>query len=84
MIPDFVVEVISPADPAGDFQQRVDDWLDAGAKVLWAVHSPSESVFIWRGRNLVERRSGDEELDAEPVLPGFRWKIGDLFAVRRP
>jgi len=82
--PDFVVEVISPSDSASEFQLRVDDWLDAGTGVVWAVYPDLATVFIWRGRNQVERRSGDEELDAEPVLPGFRWKVGELFAVRRP
>lgn len=77
-IPDFVVEVISPSDSASEFQERVDEWLDAGVKVLWAVF-PSRSVFIWRSRGQVERRSGNDELDAEPALPGFRWKVSDLF-----
>jgi len=36
------------------------------------------------GRDRAERRSGDREPDAEPVLPGFRWKVRDPFAIRRP
>lgn len=79
VVPDFVVEVISPNDTAAAFQQRVDDWLDAGVKVLWAVYPEVASVFIWRGRNQVERRSAADEIDAEPVLPDFRWKVSDLF-----
>lgn len=79
VVPDFVVEVISPSDSAAEFQRRIDDWLDAGVKVLWAIYPEAASVFMWRGRNQVERRSGGDERDAEPVLPGFRWKVTDLF-----
>jgi Uma2 family endonuclease len=81
VIPDFVIEVISPTDTASDFQARIDEWLVAGVKVLWAIYPDIKTVFIWRGRDRVERREGEAELDAEPVLPGFRWKVNDLFQI---
>lgn len=79
IIPDFVVEVISPTDSASDFQGRIDEWLDAGVKLVWAVFPSRKSIFIWRGRKQVERRSAGDELVAEPVLPSFRWTVDDLF-----
>jgi len=77
--PDFVVEVVSPGDTATEIQERIDDWLRAGVKVVWAAYSVLKAVVVWRGVGNAERRAGDEEIDAEPAIPGFRCKVSDLF-----
>lgn len=77
--PDFVVEVVSPGDTAVEVQQRVDDWLRAGTVIVWVVYPSSQAVLIWRGLDRADRRANDQELDAEPVLPGFRCYVRDLF-----
>jgi Uma2 family endonuclease len=77
--PDFVAEVVSSGDTALEVQQRVDDWLRAGTAVVWVVYSSSRAVLIWRGLDRADRRANDQELDAEPALPGFRCHVRDLF-----
>jgi Uma2 family endonuclease len=77
--PDFVVEVVSPSDRAAKIQRRIDDWLKAGTTVVWALYASTRTVFIYRRLDRIDRRSGDDELDVEPVLPGFRCKVSDLF-----
>ncbi len=79
LAPDFVIEVVSPSDMAADVQDRVDDWLQAGTLIVWVVYPSSRSVMLWRGLDRVERRSQDDDLDAEPALPGFSCKVRDLF-----
>ena len=79
LAPDFVVEVVSPSDTANAVQTRIDDWLRAGSAIVWAVYPASHTVFIHRGLDHIERRSGDDELDAEPVLPGFRVRANEIF-----
>lgn len=79
LAPDFVVEVVSPNDTASEIFDRVDDWLRAGTSVVWAVYPSKTMTLIFRGLDRIDRRSADAELDAEPVLPGFRCKVRDLF-----
>jgi len=78
LAPDFVVEVVSPNDTARDVEERIDTWLQFGTLVAWALYPP-RTVYIYRGLDRVERRSADDELDAEPTLPGFRCRVSDLF-----
>jgi Uma2 family endonuclease len=78
--PDFVVEVVSPGDTAADVQEKIVQWLQSGTKVVWAVYSSLREVVVWRGLGLAERKTADEELDAEPAIPGFRCKVSELFA----
>jgi Uma2 family endonuclease len=77
--PDLVVEVISPGDAWSEVTEKVRDWLDHGTSVVWVVDPDARSVEIWRGNGRVDRRRGDEELDCEPALPGFRCKTVEIF-----
>jgi Uma2 family endonuclease len=79
LAPDFAVEVVSLNDTAAEVQDRVDDWLRAGTQVVWVLYPSNGSALIFRGLDRIERRFGDDDLDAEPVLPGFRCKLSELF-----
>lgn len=76
---DFVVEVVSPGDTATEVEERIEDWLRAGTRVVWAAYSSLRTVLVWRGLGQAERRSIDDEVDTEPVLPGFRASVRSLF-----
>jgi Uma2 family endonuclease len=78
--PDLVVEVISPSDTATDVQECINDWLRSGTTIVWAAYSSLQEVVVWRGLGIAERKSGDQELDAEPIIPGFRCKVSALVA----
>ena len=79
--PDLVVEVHSPTNRKhpGDFQQRVRDYLDAGAALLWVVYPDARYAMMhWpdgRARMLREH----EALDGDEVLPGLTVALGELF-----
>jgi Uma2 family endonuclease len=80
LAPDFVVEVVSPGDTAVEVQDRVDDWLAAGTKVLWVMYSALKAVVVWRGPHQSTRYGNEDEIDADPALPGFRCKVSRLFS----
>ncbi|MGH2457558.1 MAG: Uma2 family endonuclease [Chloroflexota bacterium] len=77
--PDFVVEVVSPSDSWSDVTSKAQDWLDRGVRIAWLVDPEAHSVEVWRTGGRVERRARDEEVDAEPALPGFRCRASELF-----
>ncbi len=80
LAPDFLVEVVSPDDNAQRVEEKVQDWLRAGTQVVWVAYPSLKGVFVWRGLDRVEWRSGDDDIDAEPVLPGFSCKVAELFS----
>ena len=48
VIPDLVVEVISPGDSASEVMDKALMWLSFGARMVWAVNPESRSVDVYR------------------------------------
>ena len=60
------------------------DIVDHGALLVWVVNPDARSVTVHREADDVRILTGDDELTAEDLLPGFRCGIGDLFAPPTP
>jgi len=59
----------------------VQEYLDAGVQVVWLVDPPSRTIHLYEQGGKVALLQADAELTGEPVLPGFRCRVADLFAV---
>ncbi|MCS7168961.1 MAG: Uma2 family endonuclease, partial [Gemmatales bacterium] len=70
--PDLVVEVLSPGDLAHNVDQRIDDFLKAGVRLLWVVHPEARRVEVHRLGQRGEILRESDTLDGGDVLPGFR------------
>jgi Uma2 family endonuclease len=79
LIPDMVVEVVSPHDTATEVEEKVLDWLNAGVRLVWVVHSRTRSVTVYRSRDEIRILGENEDLDGGDVLPGFTCRVRDLF-----
>ena len=77
--PDLAVEVVSPDDRVRDVEQKVHEYLHAGARLLWVVSPTLRTVTVYRpGANPIVLRESDE-LSGEDVVPGFRCGVAQLF-----
>ena len=75
--PDFVIEVLSPSDRAGDVELKIGDWLRTGVRLLWYVNPETGFTMVYQGKD-VSRILPDATLDAGDVVPGFRVRMQDL------
>ena len=83
LVPDLVVEIVSPNDRAGNVEQRIQRYLQFGVPLLWVVWPRRRVIGVYAGGRLVrELREGDD-LDGDDVLPGFRVAVAELFDVGR-
>jgi Uma2 family endonuclease len=76
--PDLVVEVLSPSETAADVQQKVRDFLEAGARLVWIVAPESRSLTVFRADGSARLVREREEIDGEDVLPGLRFPLSDV------
>jgi Uma2 family endonuclease len=78
--PDLVVEVVSPNDPAYEVEEKIEEYLEAGVKLLWVVYPNTQRVWVVRLNGAVSRLGVDDELTGDDVIPGFTCRVAQLFA----
>ena len=77
--PDLAVEVVSPNDAAADVREKVADYLNAGARLVWILYPKTKTVSIFRANGTVEERTVGQALDGEDVVPGFSLPLARVF-----
>ncbi len=78
--PDLAIEVISPNDLYYEVEQKVDDYRDAGFRLIWVINPDNRTVKVYAGgREDWHELTESEELDGGDVLPGFRCRVAELF-----
>jgi Uma2 family endonuclease len=79
--PDVAVEVISPNDLYYAVDDKVEEYLDAGVRLVWVVNPKTRTVAVHRARGGDPSRLGEEDtLTGEDVLPEFHCRVGNLFS----
>ena len=78
--PDLVVEVISPNDLYYGVEDKVEEYLAAGVRLVWVVNPPTRTVRVHRIDGTQGYLREADELSGEDVVPGFRCRVGTLFA----
>ncbi len=55
-------------------------WLAAGALMVWNVFPKTRTITVHRPGAEPLTLSEDETLDGGEVVPGFRCRVGEVFA----
>jgi Uma2 family endonuclease len=77
--PEICVEVVSPHDNAFDLNQKIREYLQAGAELVWQVQPDTREVIVHRADGSAQHVREDEELSGENVLPTFKVPVSRLF-----
>lgn len=78
VLPEVVIEIISPGQRFGELTQKAEDYLKAGIEGVWVVDSQAQSVTVFRQNALFETLGMDQVLSDE-LLPGLEVKIAEVF-----
>jgi Uma2 family endonuclease len=79
LIPDLAAEVISPNDLYEEVDQKIEEYLRAGVRLVWVISPRNHTVRVYRLNGSSHSLRENDELDGEDVLPGFRCRVRDLF-----
>lgn len=77
--PDFVAEVRSQSDKLSDLREKMQEYIDNGARLGWLIDPFDKRVYIYRPSQPVEIREDPESLSGDPVLPGFTFAVRTLW-----
>ena len=79
VLPELMVEVVSPNDLAEDIIERLNEYFAAGTKLVWIVYPTQRLLYVYESPRQVRILGAADELDGGVVLPGFRIPIASLF-----
>jgi Uma2 family endonuclease len=77
--PALAVEVVSPTDLPQELAHKVEQYLAAGARVVWVVYPNTREVVVFRQGGVASVLGPDDILEAPDLLPGFAVKLALLF-----
>jgi Uma2 family endonuclease len=77
--PDLAVEIVSPHDTATEIQQKVEEYLAAGTRLVWIVYPRQRSVVVHYPNGTARTLREADSLDGEDVVPGFSCPLADIF-----
>jgi Uma2 family endonuclease len=80
--PDLAVEIISPSETATSIQEKVQDYLAAGTRLIWLVYPLHKIVTEYRSLDIVRHYNYEDSLDGGDVVPGFHYALTKLFRER--
>ncbi len=84
VLPNLVVEVISPTDLAEDVQEKVAEYFRAGVTLVWVVYPRAHQWHVYESPSSIRVLARTDELDGGKVLPGFRLPLTELFLESAP
>jgi Uma2 family endonuclease len=79
VIPDLAVEVISPTNLAQEVMDKVQEYLQAGVRLVWVVYPMQRQVWVHESPTKIRVFAVDDTLDAGAVIPGFQLPLNRLF-----
>ena len=81
VVPELVIEIISPGQTFGELTHKATDYLLAGVERVWVIDNASLSLTIFR-RGELPVTLWSEGIIEDPLLPGLVLPISQLFAKR--
>ena len=78
-IPAFVVEIISTTDRINRVNRKVDDYFNAGVKVLWHIFPESQKIHVYESNKRISICSGTDLCSAEVAIDGFIMSVDAVF-----
>ena len=79
VLPELLIEIISPGQTFGQMTQKATDYLLAGVDRVWVVDTIASSVTVFQRDKLPQTFWSDETIE-DALLPGFVLLVSSLFA----
>lgn len=75
VIPEFIVEVVSPSNRERELQYKVRLYLEGGARLVWVIYPANRLVAVYRPGAEPEILQDPDVLGGGDVLPGFAFNV---------
>ncbi len=81
LAPNLAVEVLSESNTAEEMERKLDDYFEADVELVWFVEPRARTVEVYTAPDARTLLKVGQTLTGGTVVPGFKLKLRDLFAV---
>lgn len=78
--PDLAVEIVSPYDRWTKIEEKVQDYLRAGVRLVWVINPKTKTIHVYRSYSEVAVLTIADQLEGGEVLPGFSMAVAKIFS----
>ena len=79
VVPDLVVEIVSPSDSLAAVNDKAQMWLRFGVQTVWVVFPESRTLEVHSASVSPVLLGQEDQLDGGAVLPGFTCTVSEIF-----
>jgi Uma2 family endonuclease len=79
VVPDLVVEVVSPRNLADEINGKVLEYFRAGVRAVWVVWPRYHQVYVYESHDQITVLGDADTIEGGAVLPGFKFALVNLF-----
>ena len=79
IVPDLVVEIVSPSDRPVAVHDKAQMWLRYGVRLVWVVNPETRTIITMPADGPDRTLYEDDTLDGGAVIPNFSCPVRDVF-----
>src|SRR5580658_1771148 len=79
VVPEFVVEVLSPSDRLKAAQKKMRLWAANGVELGWLIDGDARRVYVYRGTSEPRIVADAESIAGEGPVDGFVLQLGEIW-----
>lgn len=78
--PELAIEILSPGNTKKEMDRKLRDYFTAGVQLVWYIDPAERNARCYTSPDGCVTIDETGELVGDPILPGFRLRLGELFA----
>ena len=79
LCPDFAAEMLSPSDSLRTAKDKMQEYIDNGARLAWLIDPSERRIYIYRPGAEVELLENRDTVSGDPELPGFVLELRSIW-----
>ncbi|MBA2732449.1 MAG: Uma2 family endonuclease [Acidobacteria bacterium] len=79
--PDLAVEVISPGNTKREMAEKVKEYFESGARMVWVISPKLKTITVSRSLTGITTLTEKDTLDGGEVVPGFQISVAEIFDI---
>jgi len=80
LVPEFIVEVMSPSDRLHAAQRMMQDWIDNGVELGWLIDGDNRCVYVYRQGHEMRQVLNESQIEGEGPMESFVLDLTDIWA----